>query len=159
MNNIEFLLRTYKDKITPGQKSLEELVTYLKNKVDVEAVETEAISNLHMRFTGHNVVHCLLNEQLKLSADDLDFVVYKLVRNEKSDDYYSKFWVNISASLRNELIYIIFETKTGYVYSNCNTLYLELYLKRGVSQFDYDNETLLLISYLSAVESYYKGEY
>lgn len=60
---------------------------------------------------------------------------------------------------QDDRIYVVFEKGTGYIRSNNNKLLLELFLERGVSQYDFDNDTNWLRSYLFYLESYSNGEY
>lgn len=114
-------------------------------------METSAIELVGptLRHIAYNIVHCLRNNQLKLTADKLKFVVYKLVRNDKSILYYQNDYVHVGGREDD-----FFETKTGSVYSNSNKLQLELFIKQGISKYDYDNETSMLIFYLSYLDQY-----
>lgn len=158
MNNRDPLLKKYKHKIIPGEKNVDELIKYLKNKVNIVEISTTELVKPILQCITYNVVHCIRNEQLKLTADELNFVAHKLIRNDKSNSYYQYDYVHIDEQ-EDDLIFVIFEMRTGNIYSNSNKLQLELFVEQGVSQYDYDNETLMLVSYLSYLDRYSNEEY
>lgn len=158
MDNRDPLLKKYKHKIIPGEKNVDELIKYLKNKVDIVEISTTELVKSILQFITYNVVHCIRNKQPKLSEDELNFVAYKLIRNDKGNSYYQYDYVHINGQ-EDDLIFVVFETRTGSIYSNSNKLQLELFVEQGVSQYDYENETLVLISYLSYLDRYSNEEY
>ncbi|MEG6522252.1 hypothetical protein [Desulfotomaculum sp. 1211_IL3151] len=97
----------------------------------------------------------VLNES-KLTTDDLNFVAYKIVNNPKSNSYYQYDYAHF---IENDLIFVVLETKTGFIHSNSGKLMLELRIEQGVSQYDYDNQTLLFIDYLASLDLYSNDEY
>lgn len=155
--NSDYLINKYKFKITPGEKTVEELILFLKGKVDItETVITELTQSI-LEHVKYNVIHGIRNQD-NLSADDLNFNVFKLLKNEKSNSYYQYYVPNI-ANYNDNTIYIVFEKKTRSIYTNNNKLLLELFIERGISQYDYDNNTNLLSAYLFHLDTYSKGEY
>ena len=207
MNN---LIKKYKHKIAPGEKSIEELVDYLKHKMDIVKIPTSVLPESYLKHIIFNVIHCLRNEELNISlgknidlhpfttalkvsksrtgkqegvhidtaekirnlnkqsydipkesnltTDDLNFVTYKILKNPKSNSYYQYNYAHLSVQ-GDDFIFVIFETRTGVIHCNSSKLMLELHIEQGISQFDYDNETILLIDYLSSLDQYSNGEY
>lgn len=159
MDNRDPLLKKYKHKIIPGEKNVEELIDYLKHKVDIVEIATTELIKFILQHIIYNVVHCIRNQQLNLTAEELNFVAYKLIKNDKSNSYYQYDYVHIDDEQEDDLIFVVFEARTGSIYSNSNKLQLELFVEQGVSQYDYDNETLMLVSYLSYLDRYSNEEY
>lgn len=164
-NGSDDLMKKYKHKITPGEKSVEELIDFLKGKVDiVETATTELDQSFYEYYIIGNVVRGT-NENL--IANELNFIIYKVLKNNRSNPYYQCYVPNIRnpenpENLKNPEdapIYVVFEKRTRRIYTNSNRLRLELYIERGVSQYDYDNDTDLLHSYLFYLHSYSTGEY
>lgn len=156
-NNSDYVLKKYEYKITPGEKSVEELIDFLKGKVDIaESAITELFKSIFEHII-QNAVHGILNQK-NLTANELNFIVYKVLKNNRSNSYYQSH-VRIVDHCEDATIYVVFEKRTGSIYSNNNKLFLELSIERGVSQYDFDNDTSLLKGYLFYVDSYFKGEY
>ncbi|AAM25834.1 hypothetical protein M2349_002435 [Caldanaerobacter subterraneus subsp. tengcongensis MB4] len=159
MNNREDLLKKYKHKITPGEKSIEELIDFLKQKVDIKEISTTDLPESIMKHIILNAVHCLRNQRLNLTAREFNFIAYKLFKNDKSNLYYQSNYAHISNNEKEDIIYVVFETKTGCIHSNCNRLLLELFIEQGISEFDYKNETPMFYAYLGYLDAYNNGEY
>ncbi|MDR3586982.1 MAG: hypothetical protein P4L59_16970 [Desulfosporosinus sp.] len=154
------LWEKYKHKIVPGEKSTEELINFLKDKVDVVEIDTTEFSRFFMERHIINIVHCVRNQELKLTANDLNIIAFNIIKDNRSNSYYQCRPVQrIANKHKNDMIYVVFEKRTGYIHSNSNKLLLELFIERGISQYDYDNDTNLLHSYLFYLDSYSKGEY
>jgi len=144
MNNREDLLKKYKHKIMPGEKSIEELIDFLKQKVDIKEISTTDLPESIMKHIAFNAVHCLRNQRLNLTAREFNFIAYKVLKNDKSNLYYQSNYAHISNNEKGDIIYVVFETKTGCINSNCNRLLLELFIEQGISEFDYKNKTIYL---------------
>lgn len=84
---------------------------------------------------------------IKLEEKDLEIQILTIKENKKSKEYYLKMD-------DNEQIYVIFEKNTGYIESNCNLLFLELYIERGINVDDYNSENDFCKAYLSYLECY-----
>ncbi len=195
MNN---LIKKYKHKIIPGEKSIVELIDYLKHKMNIMEIPTTALPEFYLQHMIFNVIFCLRNEKLnisigkntklhpfiaakvskyrtgeqvgahkdksgkiknpdqesKLTTDDLNFIAYKILRNSKSNSYYQ-----YDSFQGDRFIFVVFETRTGVIHCNSSKLMLELLIEQGVSQHDYDNETILFIDYLSSLDQYTNKEY
>lgn len=158
MNNRDFLLKKYKHKIIPGEKSVEELIDYLKGKVDIVEIATSELIPSIFQYIKFNVVNCMRNHDLNLTASDLNLLAYKLIKNNNNTSYYQEF-KHISNDYEYDIIYVVFEKRTGYINSNCNKLLLELFIEQGISQYDYDHDTILLTGYISYLHKYSYGEY
>jgi len=144
-------------KITPGEKSVENLIDFLKGKVDIVETEITKLTKSIFKHIIQNVVHGNQNKE-NSTSNELDFIVYEVVKNNRSNSYYQSYIPKVDHS-ENVTIYVVFEKKTRGIYTNSNILFLELSIERGVSQYDYDNDTDLFKGYLFYLDSYSKGEY
>jgi hypothetical protein len=81
----------------------------------------------------YNASHCILNDHLRTSPGEMSFLVFEIVRNEKSKGYFLD-------QPDCGHVYAILEELTGYIWSNSNRLFLELEFVRGVSQEEIDTE-------------------
>ena len=144
-------------KITPGEKSVENLIDFLKGKVDIVETEITELTKSIFKHIIHNAVHGNQNQK-NLTANELNFIVYKVLKNNRSNSYYQSYIPKVDHS-EDVTIYVVFEKKTRGIYTNSNILFLELSIERGVSQYDYDNDTDLFKGYLFYLDSYSKGEY
>jgi len=158
MNNRDRLKKKYKHKITPGEKSVEELIEHLKHKVDIVEIATTELRKSILQHIIYNVINCIRNQQ-NLSADELNILAYKLIKNGKSNSYYQCNYAHISDDEEDDIIYVVIETKTGAIHSNSSKLLLELFVEQGISQYDYDNETLIFDAYLGYLDWYSNEEY
>lgn len=156
-NNSNYVLMKNEHKITPGEKSVENLIDFLKGKVDIVETEITELTKSIFKHIIHNAVHGNQNQK-NLTANELNFIVYKVLKNNRSNSYYQSYIPKVDHS-EDVTIYVVFEKKTRGIYTNSNILFLELSIERGVSQYDYDNDTDLFKGYLFYLDSYSKGEY
>ena len=97
-----------------------------------------------------NAVNAITNQKTKANKEDLEFVCFKV------EDSKYKLILDVT---HEEFIYVIIERKTGYILSNCNELYFELVLTRGVTQEDIDSHTMYMQYYLHCLRAYQGKEY
>lgn len=143
----EFLIKEYKQKITPVEKELSasELAEYFTSVLDVERI---TLAEVPERFLAYNFENAYVNPE-RIPLEDGIWHVYKVLHNHKSDLYYKESLVQHSPYL-----WFICEEKTGYYTSNSQLLFLEMELKHGVSVTDYVNETNWLFNYLEHYDGY-----
>lgn len=132
--NYDEQVKMFKSSIPIGPKSVAELVSILQSELNIEKIELCTTNSQIMRNATFNATHCVLNSKLKIPSEKMEFLTYKVNRDEKSEIYYQ----NVSDP--NEFIYIIFEKLTGYLTSNSNLLFRKMELARGVSQEEFDME-------------------
>lgn len=136
----------FKDSIPIGKKQTFELVDFLKNQVDVREIKLNDLPGNVAKMVIFNAVHCILNNDLQLNSKDMSFLVFQIIKNEKSYKYFT------DKGQRGKFVYIVFEEHTGYISSNSNQLFLEFELARGVTQHEFDtegNQFRSLISHLA----------
>lgn len=76
--------------------------------------------------------------------DMIDFEIYRVVRNSKSEALYAceKY------DLDDDDIFIIFEEHNNFFISNSQIVEMLLIIKEGVSAEDYENETSEFLNYI-----------
>lgn len=127
-------VRMFKSKVPIGIKEVPELVELLRTKVDLVEIAPEDMPKSLIESSGYNATHCILNDELHLKPEELSFVVYRVVDNAKSKEYLAK------EHHEDYFVFVIFEHRTGYMWSNSTRIFLEMELARGVSQQEYDSE-------------------
>jgi hypothetical protein len=139
-------IKMFKKMIPIGVKNTSELINIMKTWVDVKEISLSDMYGYSMQSVIFNAEHCILNEDLQLSPNDMTFYAFEVIENKKSNKYYcDKHQVD-------KFLYVVFEERTGYVWSNSNLLFVKLELERGVSQNEYDTEGnlfRLVISHLA----------
>jgi len=132
--NYDEQVSMFKSAIPIGVKSTSELIELLKAKVDIKEITQNDLFGYTMKAAIFNANHCILNESLQISPNDMSFIIFRVIQNEKSILYYN------DTPPEEKFVYAIFEIHTGYTTSNSNQLFLDLELARGVSQQEYDTE-------------------
>ncbi len=152
----EKLLLRYKPAITPCKKTFEETQIWLKSKYDVEEISLSEFTSAFIKHMKFNALHAITNKTLQLRFDTFKFVAYKLLETEKNKSYNSILFTN---GFTEKFVYIILEQETGYNLANHSKIQLELTIAQGISQYDYDNNTDVLLNYISCIDRLDKKEY
>ena len=147
MNRLQELKEKYGDLVKHPEKKTEDVINYLISKVDFIPQKNDFMGNIFQKILIKNITSCILNKTLKLEENDLDIQIVTIIENKKSKEYYLKMD-------DKEQIYVIFEKNTGYIESNCNLLFLELSIERGIQVDDYNSENDFCKAYLSYLECY-----
>ena len=137
---VKTLIKKYKNPSIIGEKSIEEVIAYLKQKFVIKDI-TQKISDIEIKRFKFNIVHSLDGENI--SPENIKFHAYCVEDSTASKEYYQEM-----DDEEKIYVYIIDET-SGYIESNCSGLFTELALYKGISQYDYDNNTDKLIEYLT----------
>jgi hypothetical protein len=132
-------------------KKLSDITSFLNNKFDVTMIEPEKLSDSRFNIIINNIIKCELNKNKFLKYDELDILIFDIIRNTKSENYYKKAILS-GALEKEELIRIIIEKKTGYIECSSQELYKELRLFQGVSQYDIENNTSVFWDYCTLLE-------
>lgn len=136
----EMQKRMYKHLIPIGEKSFEEIVSFLKSKVDVRELSVKTFPPEVLNIATYNAENCILNNEHRLSAQEMCFSLFQVIKSKKSLDYYPD----------NEVfVYVIIEKHIKYIMSNSDKLFLELELFKGVTEKEYETEGLQFRSLLS----------
>ena len=143
------LIRKHKHKIVPFERSFEELVEYLEAKLDVKRINLEEVSQTYVAAMTRNVVFGGIHGK-NIRHEDVNFYAFEVIKNHKSDEYFKDEQVYYMTAEKK--IIVLIEKNTKCVATNSNKLQLELLWACGISQYDYDNDTLALIAYLALYE-------
>lgn len=136
-------IRMFKKMIPIGVKKTSELINFLKTSIDVKEIALNDIPGYAKHSIVYNATHSILNEELQLNPDEMIFFAFLIIKNQRSDKYFQDKY-----QFENS-IYVVFEERTGYIWSNNNRLFVELELERGISQQEFDTEGILFRSLLS----------
>lgn len=142
------LKKKYKAIVKTPEKTPDELESYLKHIAKVRRIDKETLDASSQGICCTTYVNSLILEGC--STNDLEWAAYELENNRENEKYYN----DILMELPGETIIVVFEKKTGWITSNCQLLLLELFVERGVSKFDYDNETGNFNCYLIYMDGY-----
>ena len=136
---VKRLIKKYKNPSTIGEKSIEEVIDYLKQKFVIKDI-TQNISDIEMKICRFNIMHSLDGENIL--PENIKFYAYRVEDSTASKRYYQEMD-------DDEKIYVYIEEISRYIESNSSGLFTELELYKGISQYDYDNNTDKLIEYLT----------
>lgn len=153
MTNKERLLQTYKSTVKPGLHSFPAFIQPFFSKYDFHPVDFESWDTRFQQSLRQNAVSCIRNMK-SITEEEMNFIAYQLVKNQKSETYYQRRF-----STGIDYIFFAYEQKTGYLYSNSTKLFLELNCARGVSEYDYEHDTVQLIEYLSCIDQLKNNDY
>lgn len=144
---VKRLIKKYKNPSIIGEKSIEEVITYLKQKFVIKDI-TQNISDIEMKICRFNIMHSLDGENIL--PENIKFHAYRVEDSTASKRYYQEMD-------DDEKIYVYIEEVSGYIESNSSGLFTELELYKGISQYDYDNNTDKLIEYLTHCKDWEDG--
>lgn len=147
------LINKYKLKITPGIKTQNEIINSIKKQFDLIEAEIKEIEAIEPIFWKHSVLENIF--EINKNKDKLYFMIFKVLKNKKSKKLYNKA-IKMSELFEDEFIFIVFEKSTNFMTTNFSKLQTKLFLEKGISQYDYENETSLFISYLIMLNNFCK---
>ena len=125
--------------------SFEELLHYMRSRYD--AIETsdpkDALPSPDILDAyRQNAVHAVTNDAHHLPAKCMKLHIFVFSHTKRNLRLYSD-----TSSGELPKVYLIAEETTGYTTSNCNRLYMESYLLRGVDDHDVQERTPLYLDY------------
>ena len=115
---VKSLIKKYKNPSIIGEKSIEEVIAYLKQKFVIKDI-TQKISDIEIKRFKFNIVHSLDGENI--SPENIKFYAYRVEDSTASKEYYQEMD-------DEEKIYVYIDEATGYIESNCSGLFTELAL-------------------------------
>lgn len=154
MKQLDALISLYKPQITPKQKSISELYAWLNNHLDIDELPLSEFSDSFLKQLKLSATKAITNAELNLTAEQLQFVSYRLLPSERNSTYNE-----VLCESNAKFTYVIFEKNTGYISTNNSQLLLELSVEQGISQYDYDNTTSRFLYYITCVDRLAKKEY
>lgn len=146
-----YLKKKYQDKIFPCHQNINSIIEYFTNNFKLADINTnqkdyrEIIEKFKM-----TCFFSLRNREFNYLIDELDIHVFEILHTPKSDIYYKEY----NKILRNSNIYVIYDTKTGCIDSNCSLLARKIFILEGISKNDITNNTSTLFFYLRALDEY-----
>lgn len=151
MERIKILKKQYMPYIKKPKHDTAFMVDFLTSKCDCTPQPNDFMGKYFFDTILNNAYHCILNPLQALDKKDFSFKCFTVTKNEKSRIYYADMEPG-------ETIHVIFEEKTGYLASNCNTLFLELSIEKGIDDIDLSSENDYCKSYFSYLERYMQSE-
>ena len=118
-------------------------------KVPIRDVVDRMIAQYHaepltdipnLRMHRFNAFHLPANEALKLSMDQIRIQAIRIPIGEDTRKYTEKDYRPVKID-GDDCIYLAYEERLRYLYSNSNRLFLEAALARGISQAEIDGNT------------------
>lgn len=173
MDRWEKLFNKYKSSMHIGKKTIYELIDYLKEKGTItEMHESEIIpetlgvmicnikcsekyKSAHPTEDEPDFIAHIKNPEPFIQSGEFDFLAYKFLRDNK--EFYKNY--DITPNDIYDIVYVIFETQTESIISNCDKLLLELLIYRGISEDDYKNRTISFYEHLNCLEALDNGWY
>ena len=156
MDNITKLINKYKPLVQPGnKKTIPELCDFLERNMSAIKINFNLINKLTRKIMLKSINYYIKVNNQCLPLSKLQFIAYKIPRNGAGALYYNYSYIPIIVEGHdNDSIYVVFEKHLeDYIYCNCNKLFLDLTITRGISVYDYDHNTSRLIEYLSRIEA------
>lgn len=145
---MQLLKEKYKPVLKIGVKSIEELEGYLQTVATITPMDENA---LYKSTLGPCCTAYVDNLRIQgKPVDDLQFVAYRLEHEEQNKLYLFDYF----ESMLEGFPVVVFEKTTGWLDSDCGLLKLELFVQRGISKCDYDNETSAFYLYLMYYDGY-----
>lgn len=136
--NFEFpkRLEKYKTRIEPGTKSIEEIYMWLTERFDLIELSKEQI------YQDYRIRNDVFKQNCLSLTNNNDFKIraFQIVKNEKSYAYFED-------EDEEELILWVEDYSLTFDCSS-NRLFRELMIEKGISQFDYEQNTPRLAEYI-----------
>lgn len=152
MKNIDYIEKLkykHSSNLIGQVKTIEEIKLYIEKKFEIKFID-KFTKNKYFNLIKMTEFNCLNSiKGVNLTESDLVFNIFEVVENEVSSIYYRDLNDNMRL---NQSVCIVLEMTTGYIESNSDVLRRELYLYKGVSKYDIDNNTPDLITYLLILE-------
>ncbi len=136
-------LKPYKCKVKPHAFCFEDFEKTLLDHFDCEDITRLETA----RNRRHHRIFRLNYEQNPFFKIDGCFqpVFYRIVRNEKSEKLFEELYAD-------QEITVYIEKTSGYFETNSNRLYRKLCIARGVTQKDYDSNSVKLLDLLAMMK-------
>ncbi|RTR35340.1 hypothetical protein EKG37_05535 [Robertmurraya yapensis] len=144
-----YLKQQYSHEIRPLQ-SVNDVISAFQKKLDIAETELSESEAIFLKMTIPNYINAHKNNPIKSNLDNLNFISYGVVRNEKSDHYYN----HMRISSGNERILVIIESQLNAITSNCEKLKVDMLIERGIDTSHVNQETPEFFAYLMLFDSY-----
>ena len=151
MKRLKILKEQYMPYIKKPKHDTAFMIDFLTSKCDCITQSNDFMGKFFFDSLLSNVYNCFLNQLPVFDKKDFSFKCFTVTKNEKSRIYYADMEPQ-------DTIYVIFEEKTGYIESNCNMLFLELFIEKGIDDIDLSSENNYCKSYFSYLERYIQAK-
>lgn len=152
MGHVEYkayLKQQYSHEIRPLQ-SVNDVISAFQKKLDIVETELSESEAIFLKMTMLNYINVHKNDPIKSNLDNLNFISYEVVRNEKSDHYYNHMGITSD----NERILVIIESQLNAITSNCEELKVDMIIERGIDTPHVNQETSEFFAYLMLFDSH-----
>ncbi|MEN2467507.1 hypothetical protein [Ornithinibacillus sp. JPR2-1] len=144
-----YLKQQYSNEIRPLQ-SVNDVISAFQKKLDIAETELSESEAIFLKMTILNYINVHKNDPIKSNLDNLNFISYEVVRNEKSEHYYSHMGITSD----NERILVIIESQLNAITSNCEELKVDMIIERGIDTSHVNQETPEFFAYLMLFDSH-----
>ena len=151
MKRLKILKEQYMPYIKKPKHDTAFMIDFLTSKCDCISQSNDFMGKFFFDSLLSNVYNCFLNQLPVFDKKDFSFKCFTVTKNEKSRIYYADMELQ-------DTIYVIFEEKTCYIESNCNMLFLELFIEKGIDDIDLSSENNYCKSYFSYLERYIQAK-
>lgn len=129
-------LEKYKNRLEPGAKSIEEIYAWLTDHFDLIELSKEQI------YQDYRIRNDVFRQNCYSLTGNNNFRIraFQIKKNEKSHVYFED-------EDEEELILWVEDNSLTFECSS-NRLFRELVIEKGISQFDYEQNTLKLAEYI-----------
>lgn len=145
-----YLKNQYFYKIRPLH-SVNSIISSFQKKIDIVETKLSESEEIFLKMTILNYVNAYKNDPIKTNLDNLNFVSYEIVKNEKSNHYYNAMKKIISD---DERIIIIIESQLNEITSNCEELKVDMIIERGIDTSHITQETPEFFAYLMLFDTH-----
>lgn len=145
-----YLKHQYSHEIRPLQL-VNDVISVFQKKLDIVETELSESEAIFLKMTILNYINANNNDLIKPNLDNLNFITYEVVRNEKSDHYYNLMSEN---TIDDERILVIIESQLNEITSNCQELKVDMIIERGIGTSHVNQETPEFFAYLMLFDTY-----
>lgn len=144
-----YLKQQYSHEIRPLQ-SVNDVISAFQKKLDIVETELSESESIFLNMTMINYIYEHIKKPITSNFDNLNFISYEVVRNEKSDHYYN----HMGISSGNERILVIIEPQLNEITSNCEELKVDMLIERGIDTSHVNQDTPEFFVYLMLFDSH-----
>lgn len=154
MADIHDFIKEHPTAIVRGYVPIADIIGKIKSETNASDILTGDIPDFRMHcFNAFNLPS---NDALNLTEEQLQIKAIRIPITEATEHYTAKDFVSVNCydDTIEEYIYLVYEEKVHYLYSNSNKLFLEAVLAHGIPEEDIVNKTEEYTSYLFYLQCY-----
>lgn len=144
-----YLKQQNSHRIQPLQ-SVNDVISAFQKTLAIIETELSEPEVIFLKMTILNAINAHKNDPIKSNLDNLNFISYEVVRNEKSDHYYN----HMRIASGNERILVIIESQLNAITANCEELKVDMLIERGIDTTHVIQETPEFFAYLLLFDSH-----